>query len=1017
MRSRLLPRHIATPALLLASCYLLLGSDGPSQLEEPDGPALIAELGHGRWSRREEACRRVLELGEAVLPLLRDAVTSDNAERAYRAVEILDQLDPLVLDLDVLELRLDNDGPALPIALASSIATAEPGVSLTPTPLDGVAGDSDEQRSTTYTIRRRGSVAEAVSLSAEEESNSSGVNGLALHRPLGATRAVSILKRSEECAYQNVGERMTRTRRRSMTLLLVHQRRELSDDGGVLSRDASAVREELVTRLLEQALPPSGTATELPDAVTRRSRANALEILVALRSPRADIAFRLALDTPGLRDLALLGLDDLDALEQMVSAADALLEQREDERAIAGGERSVSAAAPDVRVVVAAAERLLAHGRESALEFVLDELVRADPYTLHSVMSLLSDTLEQQRLSTAARRRIIDTALGQEFLSRAVWSLQETEYLIATAIAGLDPANPAGRARAAALQSTIERLYCGDLGTTPLSYTTFFDLWKRAQRRAGQDPAAEAFLAVSLLPCMARSQQLALAQKAIERALSQGLSESDRTLEEFLELLRAHVETDDETVRQGALQLLLSAARSLELRPDWLAPMVRALVDARTSLDRPVTAPSGSPRRTTTARSMSTLRLGLDRELARWSGVRLSARGLRDDGVEARWKAWFEDAAGLASRQEELRDALSTRREGERESYLYTFSLRLRAQSESAISPEEPPAPEPYAVLDGRSLRLVGLEPTRYQDAFGDWHQVQIASARSNAASRYVQVRIDGATYQIPQKQPLLRTWIGSAPSVMTYETSDVYFGSRYVSRPRQNNYRLLLFHDDSPPPAELAAASPSRLLDWLIDNCLIPDPPAASPQHVQQVAAVLEALRPERARTYLLETFRREPSPGLAKALGELGESTAVDYLRALLESEEDIERREAALYLVELGERDGVPVLLEDARQRAASTIGRALGAFDRYLAERPERDELRRDILDLFFGLLPQPSWQYRAFRTLEREIGRDFGYREAQRANPDDPSARKQAFAEAVARAQAWWRTQRESYLTR
>src|SRR5437660_11991912 len=91
-----LRRSLAAALCLSAGLLTLFGRDATGQPNPPAGPAdldqLIRQLGDPAYPKREEASRRLTDLGESALPALRAAMKSPDPEIRRRAEAIVHTL-------------------------------------------------------------------------------------------------------------------------------------------------------------------------------------------------------------------------------------------------------------------------------------------------------------------------------------------------------------------------------------------------------------------------------------------------------------------------------------------------------------------------------------------------------------------------------------------------------------------------------------------------------------------------------------------------------------------------------------------------------------------------------------------------------------------------------------------------------------------------------------------------------------------------------------------------------------
>lgn len=105
--------RILAAILALAAVSQTLEAAELSAQERTRAETLIAGLGSDGFETREASDRALRSLGEPVLPILRDAMSSDDPEIRLRAGALVAQIDPArrpLLSVWYLSIQCDNEG-------------------------------------------------------------------------------------------------------------------------------------------------------------------------------------------------------------------------------------------------------------------------------------------------------------------------------------------------------------------------------------------------------------------------------------------------------------------------------------------------------------------------------------------------------------------------------------------------------------------------------------------------------------------------------------------------------------------------------------------------------------------------------------------------------------------------------------------------------------------------------------------------------------------------------------------
>jgi hypothetical protein len=1063
------PRTLAFLAALALSSAPLLSSGrtespagGPARAHEDredhdvhdDVGKLVSELGSESWNRRESAREGILGAGKAAVPFLEEAALSPNLELAYRARSLLEEIDPTTVDFRVLKVRLP--GASGPARIASSAAVSgRAGEKLAAVePADARStGSGPRTFSLTFHEGARGEI--EIRAAEVDASRRSEVD---LYPPLRLRSGVSIIKRSEECLYEAIGDTLKRRRDRFLTLLAVDSRRGAGASGEDLaaggespgSGPPDAVLQDLLVRLLEQARAPrepaaGSRAAEAAEAAgtgerTGEARVVALDVLAELRAPEAAPLFREALATPALRALASLGLDAPELLAE-IAAGDR-----------SPGERPGPEGAKGPRVTehsLRAAARLVELGDERGLDLLLDVLSRSDPSQVHLVMATIADHILLGKVSERARDRILAVVLGKDFVSHALWQDQETEFLLAAAAGLLRPESEADRSLAAAFRGYIEEVAVEDPGLMPLSFDSCLDLWRRVGRRLPEDPSGEAGLAMRLLPGLSRIGVPPAARAWIDSTLSAAADggEPGTSPAEILLPLRGYVRGSDEQLAADAQEIIVTLAPKLAERRGGLRPVVESLVEAFEAAPSPAPPPrpavqaaaAGAVRvEATTTVPSRTSSLSLERrteaELVRLTGLpRLPAPAGEHKVGSGRWREWLADSARVEAREAELQATGEKGADAGFQLVVYAFDLLAPA----ADSTGSVPPGSRLEVVGGRRLVIPDFRPRHYEGWWGRKEAIQLISRGGESTLRSYRLQMAGISLYANAGIPLLRPLPQQKLSSRVYETSDLFVGSRHLSSAASSAHRsLYLLHEPGPESPEPAAgASAEALWSWFLETVLFAVEPGAPARQIDAVFQAAGGLGMKEAVPALRRLFGAAPTPRRARVLHDLGDPSAAEHLRRALADTDPGARQEAARLLAELGMSEGAAALLEMAGAKppasgsaptekpptsgvapsraapakpaaaASAAAYQVFAALDRYLATAPADAPERTRALAFFLSQIDNRSLQHMVFRALERESGSDFGFTSARSLN--DPAEQQAALARAAQEAKEWW----------
>ncbi len=97
--------------LFLASRAALGAEGSPARLSDQAIRALVSQLAHPQWRRREEAQEKLRQIGPRAVPFLEEAAHSTDQEQAFRARELLSALDPYEVVAAVVRISYPPDDP------------------------------------------------------------------------------------------------------------------------------------------------------------------------------------------------------------------------------------------------------------------------------------------------------------------------------------------------------------------------------------------------------------------------------------------------------------------------------------------------------------------------------------------------------------------------------------------------------------------------------------------------------------------------------------------------------------------------------------------------------------------------------------------------------------------------------------------------------------------------------------------------------------------------------------------
>jgi hypothetical protein len=428
----------------------------------------------------------------------------------------------------------------------------------------------------------------------------------------------------------------------------------------------------------------------------------------------------------------------------------------------------------------------------------------------------------------------------------------------------------------------------------------------------------------------------------------------------LLESITAGIEGGDPSVASACFQSLLRIARAFPSSHGQLAPLMAALVRACEAATRTQGTEEG-PR---PSGFISNHVRQAEEILAGWTGIPIrppdrnagKTATARRSFDAAPWKAWLEDGARVAAREEEI---LAGRGQGESEPgpvdlVYYEFDLLLDGDGTQGKS--EGPA---FEVLDARRLEIASSRPITYEDRWGNRIRLKVdEEGVRQAPGRPARFRLNSRP-SLFVGLPVLSSVQGRVLTASWHETSDAFFGSFAIQRPGVPAYRTLsyLAYRDASPPPPSEVRDARELWQWFLEHQLLSLPDDAPAQHVNAVLGVVRALRIRECGPLLHRLFERGPTPELARHLQEIGDPSGVEYLRREIESGREDSKLRAALILCELGFDDGARILIDGAparRQIVRRMHYQVISSLEAYLKSPKVLPDVREEILDFLFGV---------------------------------------------------------------
>ena len=1057
-------------AAVILGLVLLLPSVVQADGREGKLRTLIRELGHEKWTKRQEAQTRLLEKGESILRLLEDAGDSEDPELSRRARALRERLDPVVGVFDIVEMKLASDAPGS----TPELVTVARGASPSGKPLRMAGRSLDGSAARRFTLTWRTITADArdtYDIEVEEGSATSTTKTL-LRRPLGTPTAISLLKAGEEVRYVRNDVVITRERHPFLILLrqrfirrLAHEQVTADDED---KRD-EALLGELLEALVRQAREQSGP-----------KRAAALDILGRLRVHEYADLFAGALDHEDTRTVAALALmelgpdEDRDEVpahlvsllgpEKRPLSTTPVLERRVGAGRNSGQGLTTSPGAREEATSqrLRAAALLANTGNSRGLTYLLEKLESLETGDAFAILATISDLRERIAEEDRLRARLLSGCLHTTAITEAPWTLfpLETEHFYLHALEMLDAEKHDDRQLAAAAVRGFENLAAGHGTTAHVRLASVLPLWRRAARIAFAGRRSRQKTKID------RADEIHFLERALEHVnTSVGISVITSRVQSahaghplptsFLASLFSALERGIASGESGrssiARRRAFDLSSNLIISAGQLKTVVKGLLATETASS---TTARSKPTTTSTAYSLRV-------ELTRWSGVPLAARRTRsnEEAGFATIRAWLTDDERILAREAEILAEQRKRRSKTTRLIYYDFEIRTsptpRSGDKKAPTGADGAANDnEYEVLS--ALRAVVRPDVTavVDDALGLSRDIRVSTPKprsttsrvartSKALRRY---RVNGATLvTVGLFQTASNTAVQATQGESWYEVSDVEPRARSIRKSgKSKNQRLILVAAGSTEPAldpsTLPRPGPARVAAvWqrFLDHHLLKPPDSPSAYFRSSFVRVARMLRDPRSVPTLKQLLETHGGSDIAGLLHELGDPAGLEFLKRQLQSKIVTSKIQAARAITDLGDSSGVITLLELAKSNPAEFARQAysvLQSFERFVTTQEPDDPVRIRVLDFVFAKLAESRYQTTGFRLVTRIAGTDFGYsqirvptsRSTSSSTPRSTSsstsrsaaARSRTAAElresrekAVVAARAWWQTER------
>ena len=945
---------------------------------------LLVELGSELWVRREQAQARLLEHGAQATARLREAIDSENLERAYRAQQLLNHLDPLAGRFEIFRIRLDPS-PTV-VSFASTRASAQEDVRLVPKAIGDHLDEGIEYRLKFQTKtdseldivvdRRRGGIS----------------TKLRLPKPSSSPKAISLIAVTEEASYRRIGQFMKRRRHRYLTVLRTWYGPWSKSTPRKLPQNETMLRSELIHDIVKQS--KRGPKTD---------RVQAFELLSYLTRGQSDATFKHGVRNPATRPLAVLGADRRDLLKN-------LLEAPSETPSAAADANATSDLSPPVSV--RAAVRLLQLGEtESALSLVMERLLDANLEHLHYLTAEMADFVRRDGLSDWERDLIIDHVLSEVFLSRAHWSDLETHYLVAGVLDRVDPKNPNHVKRVNDFLTQVETSAQQRNTGRSVRVEDWLQLIDRIARKMPPDTTSRRKFLFRLIPSLLKDRPDYNTNRVLEKELRAGPL-TDSELNELLGVLTRSGEVDD-TVRY---QTFLRLQNSLEIGPGQLRSVGNALLTIGKEIANVPREELGSTKRLRYLRQI----VG---SLNRLTGL----NGAIGDGSSdfSEWELWLASDSAVAARQNALDGAQS---EDPENSTFVLFEFELLLQDLGVGKTSVDKRPSQFEVLDARRIPLTVGQQAVAHDRWGNRlprRLKKMAAVAANSGTREKPARrpqnytLHPARIMVTPGAPLLGSINDRDTEFSWYETAPLFFGSRRLPTLETSGYRLLTLlveESQSPTPPAEVSKSPDALWRWMVQHHVFSADNKTTPKQTRaRILSLLEKVLVDGDLPVIRSVFAQDPTPQLARQLYVRGDTGGIEHFRKAVTTASGPERLRGAQLLASVGEHAGIEAIVkmnsENPRLLAGYRLGQTLLSVDAYLKTVTAAAE-RRKALRFIAAKLDQARKNEHhlglMFRILQDAADIDFGYITARGVN--DPDKRREAIRDAVDAALDWWHRQ-------
>ncbi|MBI4584211.1 MAG: HEAT repeat domain-containing protein [Planctomycetes bacterium] len=1025
--------------------------------EEPPHPpvkpaveSLIAGLGSERWEVRENSQNTLLDMGSAAIPALKKALLSKDPEVVQRARHLLNRIDPMIVHFRITKVRL-GDPPGMEEVWEVEARDGEE-VQIPPVTAPGKPQTADSLNS--YVIQHRPIAAGRLDMDVKKARGGSASLAAPAGKPCEIQGAVSILERGEEAFYLQIGLHMERRRLPFLTLLEYRRGRR---SGWVDGEEAE----------LQAALPPrAGRSLEAlrsqlqvqarhPNLEARKA---ALEILGWLQDQEDQASLeilRQACRDNACRDLALLALGrwrDEAALKKLreLLAAENFPEEAQgppsgQENAVQGFKRKPLAL--DAALLLSRLGRSGGGGVETAdpaFNFLVEKLSAADPNLSHSVLAEVADRLSAGGPPPASLALLLEKLATEDTLNSLPWNDLETQFFFSRVLERLDEKSPQHQKFAQKLLASAVKVFSGNDTLGSSAGRAFLNIWEGVLRRM---PAAALQSEVLEFFFEDLRDQGQLAKVCL--LMNQANQSQPLPAELFEALVEAFNRQRKEPGRAvPAINLLLVITQNLALSENQLKTAVKLLLEVAKS-------------------AQQHHQRELANEISRLTGIEIIQDKRGSAKILAVWnpevfkkkipeiESWLADSDAIRLAHQKLASLSPGESPAPQEAmeieYL-EFDLLRRAEnspahgnSDAAGPPaaSNPTASNPAgtlldllsksakegAVLDARFYKLTTGANHFIRDRWGNLLRLRV-DVQPPVLPAQSPRKGDSAGIDSPQFKLANGLLVPSAiPALINpgdrilraewYEITDNQLGAFLVPAPsRQSFFTLVLIRPAggtsgpgqlspiSPAPQDPELSQPQVLWKRFLDSFYASISSLSDDDSIRRALQITRDLNLREAAQPLQRLFQKNPKIEIAQRLLELGEASAVPYLRQELAKASFPRQIQIAQMLTEAGDREGLRMLLDLLQKKNSENYYyMAVKSLDNFLLKRNPTPEEHRQILDLVVKNLHRSNVQAAGFNILLREAGTDFGY--SQIWTMAQTQERPKAQADAVERARQWW----------